>query len=507
MRRRTLMAALGTALSTAGCLDGGSPIGGPPGGSTGTPDTRTPSTGGTPADGTPDGGADDDVTPDGGMLDASIVDLETAPRTYALSRTGYRTAAGAEVGMTFAATATADHPARLVAELHNPMDVDQTFDLSWAPPFGRWTSEQPYRPGAEPWSSDDTYRVELVFAPTADHDLVESPPSVERTEDGYWRLAHGVSPWGPDRVRLSPGETVRGEYAVVGRADGAGKGRPTGIYEFGRGQSDPVRLAVWNTDRPGPSADSRFGGESVPSLPGEEAVAWYHEADAATPTYVRPSVERTDLPAEVRFTFVNHSREALGCGHWSLYKRHGGRWFHLGPYVRTMECRMVPPGGAKTWELHAHPGEGVDCQGAAVYGHLGGGQYAAVVGYGHDAPRSGAMVELTGDPVAVTPTDDVSAERDGDRVTVDSPRPTREEREPVTLTVSRADGADRTVIAEQVMRRRFRGLRNTLSFFEAGVERVALHTDDTVAEQAVGYDRSTTRFTFRGDAYEATVDN
>lgn len=505
MRRRTLIAALGTALPTAGCLGPGGSLGdGTP--TDDAPNTRTDHPSASPASGTPDGGADDDVTPEGDVLDASIVDLETAPRTYALSTTRYRTPGDAEVAMTFADTATPDHPARVVAELHNPMDVEQTFDLGWAPPFGRRTSDIPRMPWEAYPTGDHTYRVELVFAPTADHDLIEDPPAVQRARDGYWRLAGSVAPWGPERVRLSPGETVRGEYALVGRREGVGTGRPTGVYEFSRGQDRPVHLAVWNTDEPGPADGSRFAGESPPPVSGDTEVAWFHDADASTPTYVRPSVERTDLPAEVTFTFVNHAREALGCGHWSLYKRHDGAWFHLGPYVQTLECRMVVPGGAKTWRLHAYPGEGIDCQGTAVYGHLGGGRYAAVAGYGHDAPSSGAMVQLTGDPVALTPTDDVSATREGDRVTVDSPRPTRDGRDPANLTVTRADAADRVVIAEQVMQPRYRGLRNTLAFFEAGVDEVVLHTDDTVAERAAGYDEASSEFRFRGDPYEARVD-
>jgi hypothetical protein len=502
MQRRTLLAALGATLPTAGCLGSGGPLGG----DTPTdapPNTRTDPPTDTPATGTPDGGADDDVSPGGDPFDASIVDLETAPRTYALSTTRYRTSGDAEVSMTFADTATADHPARVVAELHNPLDVEQTFDLGGAPPFGRRTSEIPRQPWERYPTGDHTYRVELVFAPTADHDMVEDPPAVQRARDGYWRLAGSLAPWGPDSVRLSPGETVRGEYALVGRTDGVGRGRPTGVYEFSRGQDRPVRVAVWNTEEPGPPGDSRFAGESVPPVSGDTEVAWFHDADAATPTYVRPSVERTDLPAEVAFTFVNRAREALGCGHWSLYKRHDGEWFHLGPYVQTADCRMVPPGGAKTWRLHAYPGEGIDCQGAAVYSHLGGGRYAAVGGYGHDTASSGAMVELTGDAVTVVPTDGVSATRAGDRVTVDSPRPTRDGRDPVALTVARADAADRTLIAEQVMQRRFRGLRNTLPFFESGVESVTLHTDDAVVGRAIGYDGSSARFRFRGDAYEA----
>lgn len=505
MRRRTLLAALGAAVPNTGCLTSDDLLGrhaatGDP------PDTRTPSPEGPADGGTPvDGSGDDPPFDDIEVGDANIVDLETAPRTYALSRTTYRTADGAEVAMAFVDTATAEHPARVVAKLQNPMAVEQTFDLRWAPPFGRRTSEQPYPPGTDRWAGDHTYRVELVFAPTADDDLAENPPAVERAEDGYWRLSGGVSPWGPETVRLEPGETVRGEYALVGRAEGVGRGRPTGVYEFSRGQDYPVRIAVWNTDNPGPDGESRFAGETVPQLPRDGDVAWFHAADATTPSFVRPSVERTGLPAEVDFTFVNHDHESTGCGHWTLYKLRDGQWYDIGPYVRTADCRRVGPGGAKTWTLHAFHGEGLPCQGAAVFGHLGGGRYAAVAGYGHATARSAAMVELTGDRLAVTPTDDVDASSAGDRVVVESPRPERETRDPAVLTVLRADGAKQTLIAEQVMRRRFRGLRNTLSFFEPGVEAVELHTDDRVAEQVVGYDQERFRFTFREDAFEARV--
>ena len=47
-------------------------------------------------------------------------------------------------------------------------------------------------------------------------------------------------------------------------------------------------MTVWETDAPGPEPASRFEGVSLPSLPGENGIAWYHEADTSTPTFVRP---------------------------------------------------------------------------------------------------------------------------------------------------------------------------------------------------------------------------
>ena len=149
-------------------------------------------------------------------------------------------------------------------------------------------------------SGDFTYRVGLIFAPTANHDLVEDPPDIQRADDGYWRLASDTTPELPERVRLSPGETIHGEYALVGRAEGVGRGRPPGVYEFSRAGERPLRVAVWPTDSPGPATDSQFAGMSVPALPGDSDTAWFHNADASSPTFVRPSTEQTSFTSPYR---------------------------------------------------------------------------------------------------------------------------------------------------------------------------------------------------------------
>lgn len=498
MRRRTFAAALGTS-ALAGCSsvlttgDGGD--------DTPSGDAPNESEKGTT------NGNDGPVEFEDERAAASIVDLETASRTYALSPLRYRTEDGGEIRLRFDETATDDHPARIVASLENANDYENTFELRWTPPFGRLGSDEPHPMGGDRGDGEHTYRESLVLVPTENHDLSDVEPSVERDGDGHWRLA-GDRVDLPERVRLDPGEVVRGEYAVVGHADGDGSGRPTGVYEFSGGQRGAIRIAVWNTDEPGPAAASRFEGESVPSIPREDAIAWYHDADASTPTFVRPSAERADLPAAVEFTFVNRSRESTECGHWNLYKLVDGRWYHVGPYVHTDDCRIVGPGATKTWTLHAFHGESVPCDGATEFGHLGGGRYAAVAGYGHETDHSAAMVELVGEEVALEPTADATAEDSGATVTVATSRPEKgdEHASPATLTVSRADDADARVIVEQLYRRRNRGLRNALAFFEDGVEEVVVHTDDRTAEQVVGYDSDAARVGYDGESYEARID-
>jgi hypothetical protein len=490
MKRRSLLATIATTVpAAAGCVD--TPVGSTPG------DTESP-TGdhSTPTDtpGEPRG-RDDAV---------SVVDLGTAPRTYALAPTRYRDDDGGRVDLRFVETATADHPARVRATLHNRTDVENRFRLDWLPPFGRHASTVPRKP----WSKgrhgrEHTYRAELVFAPTGDDDLVGDPPAVERDGDGLWRAGE-VTDWTPEPVLLAPDESVTADYHLVGHPDGAGDGRPTGVYEFSRGGERPLRVSVWNTERPGPTGESRFAGLSVPPLPGEGTTAWFHEADGSTETFVRPATERTDLPAAVLFTFVNHGRESTGCGHWQLYKLVDGEWFDLGPFVHTADCRTVRAGGSKRRVLRAAHGEALPCEEpSTTVGFLGGGRYAFVAGYGLGVDRSGALVEFDAPAVSVHPTDDVSASRDGDTVRVTSPRYGESEGDRRVLQVDRADAADRRVVAEQVLQRR--GLRNTLSLFEAGVETVLLRTDRQVATRASGHGDVPTRFRFDGQAYAVSV--
>lgn len=434
---------------------------------------------------------------------ASVVDMPTNGRTYALSPLRYRSDDGGEVELWFTSAETPDGPATVEARLTNKNQFQNTFRLDRTPPFGRVISQLPRRPGARVPKRDHTYRVALVFAPTADHDLVKDPPELERASDGHWRLAESVDQWLPEHLHLDAGETVRGEYALVGRPEGVGRGRPPGVYEFSRADERPVNVAVWETLSPGPDQESRFTGEVLPPLPGDGETAWFHEVGDSALSFVRPSTELTDLPARIRFTFVNRSRESTSCGHWNLFKFHDEAWYRLGPFVQTADCRVVRPGEAKVWAIRAASGEMAPCE-ARSYPFLGGGRYAAVAGYGHDTPRSAALMELNAPPVQVVPTGDVTTERQSGTITATSDRwrtaVDDAHRSQVELVLERADQAERSFIAEQVMRRRFRGLRNTLSFVQ-GVERVVLRTDDRTANRTVGYGGGTRRFRFQEQPY------
>jgi len=505
MKRRALLASLSASLVTvAGCNEANTTDTDPTDRPKNPTPTDHPSGTDTPTPGgqTPTDTPDDDN--DGlGIGAASIVDLETVNRTYALTSLGYRTDDHASVHLQFSATATAEQPATVEATLKNENTFENTFRLDWTPPFGELASDTPHAMGER--GSDHTYRAGLVFAPTANHDLVEEGTDIERDEGGHWRLTDESLPELPETVRLGPGETVDGEYALVGRMEG--EGRPPGVYEFSRGGEWPVSITVWETDAPGPESESRFAGASVPALPGEGEAAWYHEADAGTPTFVRPSVERTDLPASIEFTFLNRSRDSTACGHWTFYKLQDGEWFRIGPYMHTSDCRVVSPGGAKTWSVRAATGEMAPCDGRQ-FEFLGGGRYAAVAGYGHATSRSGALVDFNAPEASVVPTDDVTSERSNGTVTATSDRwrnaPDDEHRSRRQLVLESTAAAEQRYIAEQVMRRRFRGLRNTLAFVGSDVERVVLRTDDRVADDVTGYDQGSRSFEFEGQAYTVT---
>ena len=176
-----------------------------------------------------------------------------------------------------------------------------------------------------------------------------------------------------------------------------------------------------------------------------------------------------------------------------------------------------PPGSSTQWTLHAFHGEGLETGDAAVFEHLGGGTYAAVAGYGHATTSSAALVDLTGPAVTLQPTEDVTVERSNGTITVTSPRWEDDEEPPsATLTVTRTETADRTLIPEQVMtarssgmqHTRFQGLRNPLPYFDDDVNEVVLRTDERVAESIVGHDSDVLRVRVapQEQAYRVEID-
>ncbi len=437
-------------------------------------------------------GVDDPVPPG----DRRVVDATAGPRTFAVRPADVLYADRIRLGLSFL-DRDVTGPPYLSVVVQNHRDHEVVADLEALPLLGEPLAFQsPDAPARSP-------EAVVAFVPTDANALARWTPEVERGPKGYWRLpdTDGDGEPYPERVRLDAGQRVRADCAVVGMPESAG--RPPGVYESSA-SAGTVALTVWHTGRPGPTAPSRFGDRSVPPLLEDEdvGVTWYHEAGAETPVYVEPETERATLPARVRFTAVNHGREPADCGNWSLFKLVDGTFHGLDAPLETSECRGLVPGGREPYDLRAVDDEALPTRDQSVrtVGFLGGGTYAVVVGYGARTELSGALVDFEGPPVEVEPTDDVVAERDG--ATVSVRRTDLPEDVPTgTATLTRADSADRRLIAEQVTRPWNRAVRNTVPFLCDDVEEVVLETTTALVDRAVAVGSDTHRFSFRGRAY------
>lgn len=500
MHRRSVIALLGSTLS-AGCA-GFDPT-----------SDATESPAGTPPDGTPTG-TEPPSDDNGDVLEPeqrwSRVEFETLPRTASVTPTTRRTDDGASLAVEFERTASTDGPALLRGTVTNENPYANTFELRRVPLFDTVPAAWP---GDRPHDAEYTYRDELLLAPTENHAIAETVPDWTLDSDGRWRLAGEVDgPWLPETHRLSAGESFAFEFALVGRPDGSGF--PTARYHFrGDGGVDTgVVVAVWDTEHPGATTASRFESADPTPLPDSERMAWYHDADASTPTYLEPTAEQLELPASVEFVLRNHGRERVSGNpyFWKLWKYVDGQWFHVAPWGWPAPLTRVPPGGTETWTLAAFEGKTVECDDARTVGHLGGGRYAFQIGIGRDERTHAALLDVEAPPATVEPTEGLTVERDGGVVTVDWPH--REDEVPqATLTLTRAADADpdARLITEQVMQHRNVALRNTLAFWDADTERVELVTDrNTVSRGARtgGYEDGSFAFRYEGITFEAAAD-
>jgi hypothetical protein len=498
MRRRALLTALtaGTA-GLAGCSfrwgpdDGG-----------GAPATEPPEVTPPPTD-TPDATVDDPVdgvvgepAPPPGVTTTYVGD---GRRRLAVGPRELRVADRVRLALGFGPTA-GETPTELLAIVENVRDHEVVVETGRLPLVGRSFARQVGTDGP----------ATIVFAPTEDNELAEFAPDVERGPEGYWRLTDADregSPY-PERFRLSPGTRVAAHCAVVGSPGDSGW--PTGTYR-NRTRGGELTLHVWHGERPGPTDASRFGDRSVPApFDGEPGVVWYHQAGPETTAYLVPERERVELPGAATFTAVNHTGETLGCGFWRLFKLVDGAFYDLSPPARTGACRQLSPGERESYRVVAFSGEPVAGDGdprERHVGHLGGGVYAALSGYGTDGRTTGALVELDGPPVEIRPSDDVTAERDGATVTVRDARRGDAEAEPATATLTRVDAdAARTLIPEQVGQPWNRALRNTLPFLGDGVDRVVLRTSVAVLATAVEFGLDDYRFNYRGQGHRLAVE-
>lgn len=490
MNRRGFLATTGIALFS-GCTFDSNP--GDPS-NTGTP-TETPSE--TPTD---------SPTPEEPALSAEdlrerrVVDFENVPLTVAVF--GGRTINGRiDTVYGISEPATDDSPAVVHALIRNNNSFEQTFHLRRIPGF--WDPPSTHR---VPESGDRGGPVYL--APTENHALAESVPEVTQDDSGYWRLATSSREWFPETATLAPDETILGEYYLVGSDDTSNEPLGVGRYEF-LYQGEGFVVSVWETDAPGPSAESTHAGADVPNLPDAEEMAWYHEADASTPVYLQPSAEHVEAPACIDFDLENRSHERLSGNpySWGLYKLVGGEWFRIEPWAIPQPLAYVQPGETDESSLALYHGNVLDCDDARSVDHLGGGRYAYRVGYSREEETHAALVDLDAPEVSPSVDDDVDIERDGDELVVTMPEWNDDEHPPnAEIIFERAASAetDRRLIPEQLFRQPMRGYRNALPLFEESIERLTLRADRHVVGRTTGYDELETTVEYDGETFHVT---
>lgn len=399
-------------------------------------------------------------------MDSIIIDLDTKPRTIAVAPGGYRTDYGGVVELEWTASATPDHPAVLEATLTNTNEFRVQYETRMTPPFeggGVTVSRAPDRsPRTHDPPADPESTISLV--PTEAHPLVEEAPSYERRAAGDWHRT-AAPPQQPNTLWLDPGESLTGEYYLLGAADA--EEIPLGHYPYGF-KRHWFTIVIWNSPRPGPVADSIFTDQTVPTLPDADPIAWYHEADPSTPVYLDPATERTSLPARITCLLRNYTREGLtgGPASYGFYKFAHGEWWSVGGCGVDVGGRS-PAGRAIPYRLRVFGTTPVPCNGeqGSTYdeGHLGGGIYAFQVDMSQDERTHAVLLELEGTPVTVTPTaavETVTQVDDTLEVTTSRGDPQNDDYRLAQYLVRKiqasalpADQQPRRLIAEQVLRR------------------------------------------------------
>lgn len=300
---------------------------------------------------------------EGESIGKQVIELETADLTVSLFPAIFPTRDKAIIELGFIETETPEHPARVRATIRNDSDYEKVFETADLAPFAPKTVAN---------LPDHAHHTRWYLVPTAGSGIVDETPEYERGPRGHWRLSAQPERWLPDRRRLAPHQTVTGEFLLLGHSEST-EYLP-GIYRFTK-EPKRLSLAVWRTSRPGPVQDSIFEGESFPPLPYCDNVRWYHEATARSPVYVEPSVERTELPAQIDLTLVNHSHSYIEGGPTAQFHiLHDGTWVEI-PQTRRATCQWLAPGDEKSYTVRLPPTPGLSDRGRS-YGPIGDATYA-----------------------------------------------------------------------------------------------------------------------------------
>lgn len=424
-----------------------------------------------------------------------VVDFETAPLTAAIPRGRRSTGDRFTVTLHPAEGATADSPATVTVAVANRQSFEQTIR-----PHRLLVLDDP--PVFRTQAHDSIYLV-----PSEDHPLAETTPGYSRDEDGRWRVESVGEDWFPETITAPPESGFVATYYLLGHHDREEPPIEAGRYRL-RWRDGGFTVAVWPTDAPGPDERSSFADVSPPAIPNADEMAWHHDATRETGRYLLPSRETVDLPGAVSVDLYNYSRETMGGNpyYWRLYKLVDGEWYPISPWGWNQPFQELPPGSLADERLVLFHGEPIRLQGPRTVGHLGGGRYAYEVDFSAGEGTHATLLDVEAPALEVEPEPDAAVVETGETVVVELPN-YADARRPGTLTVDRVDAepaaADRRLIPEQLPRRPHRAIRNALTQFAAGVDRVEVRTNRGTALGPLGYDEGeTTTIAYRGTVYE-----
>ncbi|WP_433626435.1 hypothetical protein [Halomicrococcus sp. NG-SE-24] len=276
-----------------------------------------------------------------------------------------------------------------------------------------------------------------------------------------------------DRSPGSPGGTTASPTGTDRTTtDGTSTGDGTGTTSR---SSEGEPLAV---------RDSWFEGEPCPGF--FDDTVCYHSLESGVheTAYVVPEREVLERPSDsTRFTLYNGSDESVGMNPfaWTVTKRLDDGWAYVAPHAVPQPYTKIRPGQRFTWRFgigDANVEEEAMGSTARIQ-HLGPGVYA----FAHASAL--VLFEVTGDPLALEPTDVAATKRDGDVLTVTTGR-AKETDDPETLVVERTTNPARpaTLVTEQVVQSY--ALRNGLPYLlSEDVTEVRVETSSSTYAQTV----------------------
>ncbi|WP_267644181.1 hypothetical protein [Haloarchaeobius amylolyticus] len=510
MRRRTLLGSVTGALTAlAGCNGFG--------GGVAETQTRRPFSVATTTTAT---------TGEPGVLDSSRPDRLRPRAVSELGETAIQFAV-ADVGTAedhlalrvgFAADATPEHPARLWVEVANRGPIPAEFRFDGSAPVGDLVGSYEARTnGPTATASGIASGPPRLLLLPADGDRFETDWAADN--ETCWRVADEFSPPADEEhVELYPGERVGRAYDLVSPA--TGDCLVPGVYRFREDRyGGTFTVSVW---KPDPPPESRFRGTAVPDLPAC-ATHWFHEGEREV--YLEPTSEAVETPVTLRVTLHDLSDQRVVPTAVQVFRLVDGEWVALLPPSREPRPTALFPGqtARRTLRLGVEPAF-VDSR--ETLPGLRSGRYAVLFGAYRDVETTRcvtAMVQVTGDPVSLTPSDFVTrTSRDGGVLSVEA-GPTSSAPQPdedrATIAVGRAPAAapETTFLLEQVFQRQ--ALRDTLAFLHADqrLSRVRLTTTTGAVAEVLGpasapdtgsgehTRRGPVTFTFDGATYRAQV--